>query len=165
MLSLNPQNASRSPSLASVNNSRMCPTAGSGRRLGVIAGGLVLLGFLSGGGVRAAETPVAIAPGVIVTQVSADSPTQSPERAQLAPANVSDESTGENSPTEAPSVVWLIAMPAVPILGGAFIYLSRRLLGQPNGECRLVTQAPLPEPTDVESLALEVEETDPPTAP
>jgi len=88
------------------------------------------------------------------------------------PANVSAEVTGETaSPTEAPAVAWLIAMPAVPIVGGALIYLSRRLLGQPNGECRLVTQAPLPglmDPPasmDSDELDPEVEETDSSQAP
>ncbi|MGF1460382.1 MAG: hypothetical protein ACFBSG_15315 [Leptolyngbyaceae cyanobacterium] len=41
---------------------------------------------------------------------------------------------------EAPSVLWLIAMPAVPLFGGVLVYLSRRLRGQTAGECRLVAE-------------------------
>ncbi|WP_204137709.1 hypothetical protein [Halomicronema sp. CCY15110] len=136
--------------------------------MGTIAGWWTLVS-LSSGCVLAATIPSAIACGKTVPQTTAEMTIQSPMMANLAPANVSVEVTGEAaSPTEAPSVVWLIVMPAVPLVGGAFIYLSRRLLGRPNGECRLVTQAPLPEPMDSpepinsEDPELEVEETDPP---
>lgn len=50
-----------------------------------------------------------------------------------------------NSISEAPSVVWLIVMPAIPLVGGTLIYLSRRLFGKQGGECRLITTTAIPE--------------------
>jgi hypothetical protein len=165
---------SRSPSPASALNPLPRQPASlmarGGKRLGAIAGWLGLVS-VSSGCVLAATISSAIALGQPVPPATAETSIQSSVGADAAPANASAEVTGEAaSPPEAPSVAWLIAMPAVPIVGGAAIYLSRRLLGQPNGECRLVTQAPLPEqnppePMDSEDLDLEVEATAPPQTP
>ncbi|HEY9888255.1 MAG TPA: hypothetical protein V6D02_07620, partial [Candidatus Obscuribacterales bacterium] len=40
--------------------------------------------------------------------------------------------------------VWLVVMPAIPLVGGAVIYLTRRLRGTGNFENRTVTFAPHP---------------------
>lgn len=47
---------------------------------------------------------------------------------------------------EAPSFIWLIVMPAIPIVGGALIYLSRRWLGPDAGEVESRTMGPPPPP-------------------
>ncbi|NEQ42771.1 MAG: hypothetical protein F6K00_04080 [Leptolyngbya sp. SIOISBB] len=70
-----------------------------------------------------------------------------PTRMIAAPiTTVSESELATDAQPPAPSVVWLIVMPAVPIVGGALIYLSRRLLGKASGESRLLTHAPIPEP-------------------
>lgn len=59
----------------------------------------------------------------------------------------------EPSEPEAPSVVWLIVMPAIPIVGGAFIYISRRLWGRKPLETRALHKPPAEESTNCQSLA------------
>ena len=59
--------------------------------------------------------------------------------------SVSESQLVTDTQIEAPSVIWLIAMPAVPIIGGVFIYLSRRFLGKAHGESRLMTHAAAPD--------------------
>ncbi|MEL6399035.1 MAG: hypothetical protein AAFR26_08130 [Cyanobacteria bacterium J06626_4] len=52
-------------------------------------------------------------------------------------------------PPAAPSVAWLIVMPSVPILGGAWIYCTRRLFGTGkvmNTERRSLASRPEPSP-------------------
>jgi hypothetical protein len=83
------------------------------------------------------------------------------ERNPLEPANLlaQTKSPGpssqarEPSEPEAPSVVWLIVMPAIPIVGGAFIYVSRRLWGRKPLEKRSLHKSPSEEPTPCQSLA------------
>ena len=67
---------------------------------------------------------------------SESAPESAPESATDAPA--------------APSRVWLIVMPAVPIVGGFLICLSRRLLGKAHGESRLITHMTTPEASSPE---------------
>ena len=55
------------------------------------------------------------------------------------------------SEQQAPSVVWLIVMPAIPILGGAFIYITRCLFGADEIESRhLSSTTPSLPPTPLE---------------
>ncbi len=68
---------------------------------------------------------------------------------------ISESEVHPDAESEAPSVVWLIVMPAVPVVGGGLIYLSRRLLGKPSGECRLITQAPPKQPLPPDPVSSE----------
>lgn len=55
---------------------------------------------------------------------------------------------------EAPSFMWLVAMPAVPILGGCIIYVSRRLSGKESvPPCLQATSCPLSEDSQPEDKA------------
>jgi hypothetical protein len=54
---------------------------------------------------------------------------------------ISPPSTPEISPAEppqAPSMIWLVVMPAIPLMGGTLIYVTRLCRGQPPLEGRTV---------------------------
>ena len=64
-------------------------------------------------------------------------------------------------PPAAPSVAWLIVMPSVPIVGGAWIYFTRRLFG--TGQVMKTESRSLaarPEPSPFESPMVQDEDTD-----
>ena len=62
-------------------------------------------------------------------QNSLDSPLEAPPRSDFRLAVTSQAPS--DPPPEAPSTLWLIVMPAIPLLGGAMPYWSRRLRQPP----------------------------------
>ena len=66
-------------------------------------------------------------------------------RAQTPITQTAEEAVVSAPDSTAPSVIWLLVMPAVPIVGGTLIYFSRRWFGGEQQECRLVAHiAPQP---------------------
>ncbi|MEM9505893.1 MAG: hypothetical protein AAGA01_18290 [Cyanobacteria bacterium P01_E01_bin.43] len=85
-------------------------------------------------------------PAVSSTPFSAAPPTAAEISAQRPAAPASSRSA---PPPAAPSVAWLIVMPSVPIVGGAWIYFTRRLFGTGkvmNTERRSLEARPEPSP-------------------
>lgn len=101
---------------------------------------------------QTATQPQPLAAGVIPRPAQPTRMTASPI------TSVSESELATDTQPPAPSVIWLIVMPAVPIVGGALIYLSRRLLGKASGESRLLTHAPIADPVKPQDV-------DPPTNP
>jgi len=71
-------------------------------------------------------------------------------QAPAAPSPETVAAPAAETEPEAPSVIWLIVMPAVPLVGGTGIYLSRRLFGGKGGECRLIAEVTPPAQTPTE---------------
>ncbi|MEM6520153.1 MAG: hypothetical protein AAF892_12855 [Cyanobacteria bacterium P01_D01_bin.71] len=165
----NPKQRSQSPT---TNPERDAPQLAVGSVmcwLGPGGVGLLMLGIVSlnggnlflrdGGAIAATSTPdsvsveasASVSTGPALPTVLNMVP---PEATTTLLAPVPADSAAEPPPKSdaviaAPSRLWLIAMPAVPVVGGLLIYCLRKLSGKPQGDCQLVTYvAPPPSAPD-----------------